>query len=197
MRCWWYVSLPFVFSLFYFVVFRFICTYIFSSVWNANQRLFSLGIPSLTVNDNPSRSSTNRPSTHRTTTRHRQGSKESSFALSFPPTTASPTAAFPPPWTHHPRAFRALGHINAHSSRLLCGAVPPESVLFHVCKPRQARRRHGAALDEGAFVCHRLRTRRSSFPLFTTVLNFPPGWKDAMYHGISRLVTLSPQGFGK
>ena len=35
------------------------------------------------------------------------------------------------------------------------------------------------------------------FSLIHDVLNFPPGWKDAMYHGISRLVTLSPQGFGK
>jgi hypothetical protein len=100
----------------------------------------------------PSRSSTNRPSTHRTATRHRQSSKEPSFALSFPPATTSPATALPPPWTH-PRVFRALGYVNAHSSWLLCRPVPSEPVLFHVCEPRQARRRHGAALDEGVFVC--------------------------------------------
>ena len=32
-------------------------------------------------------------------------------------------------------------------------------------------------------------------PPFIHIMLSPPGWQDAMYHGISRLVTLSPQGF--
>lgn len=142
--------------LFFFVLLDFILfRWIYMNYISFRFTAIHWGVPAHSLNEkkkSPSRSSTNRPSAHRAATRHRQSSKEPSFALSFPPATTSPATALPPPWTH-PRVFRALGYFNAHSSRLRYRPVPSESVLFHVCEPCQARRRHGAALDEGAFVC--------------------------------------------
>ena len=99
-----------------------------------------------------SRSSPNRPTSHRPAARYRQGKKKSPIAFPVSATAATSPAAIAPSFTY-PRVFWSNGHFHAHSSRLWRGSFPPESVLLYVCQPCQARRRHGASLDEGAFPC--------------------------------------------
>jgi hypothetical protein len=117
-------------------------------------------------------SPSNRPTSYRPVARTRQSKKSSAFTFPVPATSAASPATIAPPCTY-PRVFWSFGHIHAHSSRLWRRSFPPESILLYVCQPRQARRRHGAALDEGALSCFSLfsalwplshsKTSRSSF----------------------------------
>ena len=154
-----------------------------------------------------SRSSTNRPSAHRATARHRQGPQKPPIALAVPAAPPTTTAAVAPPCprTALPRVLRAPGHLDAHPRRLWRRrALFAEPVLLHVCQSGETGRRHGVALDEGALCLFFLRRHHCSSyrpclasPLFTLFFPASLGWQNAVYHGIGRLVTLSPQGLGE
>jgi Velvet factor len=138
------MSLPmFFFVVLYFVFFFSVFLFYFVGVENAMDWGRSLA---------GSRSSTNRPSAHRATARHRQGSQKPAIAvpLAAPALLASAARVAHPCSTAHPRLFRNLGHVHAHPKRLRWRPFPAESVLLYVCQSGQARRRHGVALDEGA-----------------------------------------------
>jgi hypothetical protein len=146
----------FLFSIFCVFVFYFLfCVWVWNTPWIGVAHSHLLA---------GSRSSTNRPSAHRATARHRQGSQKPAIAVSLAATAllAPPYAAHvaPPCSTAHPRVFHSPGHVHAHTSRLRRRPIPAEPVLLYVRQSGQARRRHGVALDEGVSLFPH------TFPLF-------------------------------
>lgn len=80
-----------------------------------------------------SRSTANRPTAHRSTARHRQGSQKPPIAVTIPAAShTAPSTATSAPTCATTRVVRPLGHFHAHSSRLRHWSLPPEPVLLHV-----------------------------------------------------------------